>query len=92
MTLTAIQVAEGQTVISTGPYAIVRHPMYSAAVVMLAGIPLALGSWWGLLTIITNVAVLAWRLLEEERFLLKNLAGYSDYAHRVPHRLLPFLW
>lgn len=83
---------EGQKVISTGPYAIVRHPMYSAALVMLLGIPLALGSWWGLLTMIANVAVLAWRLLEEERFLLDNLAGYRDYARRVPHRLLPLLW
>lgn len=87
-----IQVAAGQKVISSGPYAMVRHPMYSAALVMLAGIPLALGSYWGLLTIITNIAVLAWRLLEEERFLRKNLAGYSDYASRVPHRLIPFVW
>lgn len=87
-----IQVAEGQRVISTGPYAIVRHPMYSAALVMLLGIPLALGSWWGLLTMIANVAVLAWRLLEEERFLLRNLVGYRDDARGVPHRLLPLVW
>jgi protein-S-isoprenylcysteine O-methyltransferase Ste14 len=87
-----IQVTEGQKVISTGPYAIVRHPMYSAALVMLAGIPLALGSWWGLLTVIGNFAVLAWRLLEEERFLRGNLAGYSDYASRVPRRLIPLVW
>ena len=87
-----IQVTEGQVVVSTGPYAIVRHPMYCAGLVMLLGIPLALGSWWGLLTMIANVSVLAWRLLEEERFLLTNLAGYRDYARRVPHRLLPFVW
>jgi protein-S-isoprenylcysteine O-methyltransferase Ste14 len=87
-----IQLAEGQEVISTGPYAIVRHPMYSAALVMLSGIPLALGSWWGLLTMVTNIAAIAWRLLDEERFLLKNLAGYRDYAMRAPHRLVPFIW
>ena len=87
-----IQLAEGQEVISTGPYAIIRHPMYSASLVMLLGIPLALGSWWGLLTMITNVAAIAWRLLEEERFLLENLSGYRDYGRSVPHRLVPLLW
>ncbi|HEY5761099.1 MAG TPA: isoprenylcysteine carboxylmethyltransferase family protein [Steroidobacter sp.] len=87
-----IQLAEGQKVISTGPYAIIRHPMYSATLVMLSGIPLALGSWWGLLTMITNMAAIAWRLLDEERFLLSNLAGYSDYARRVPYRLVPLVW
>lgn len=87
-----IQLAEGQEVISTGPYAIVRHPMYSATLVMLSGIPLALGSAWGLLTIVTNIAVIAWRLLDEERFLLGNLAGYRDYARRVTYRLVPHVW
>ena len=87
-----IQLAEGQTVISSGPYALVRHPMYSAALVMLSGIPLALGSWWGLLTVLTNVAAISWRLLDEERFLANNLAGYGDYLGRVRYRLLPFVW
>jgi protein-S-isoprenylcysteine O-methyltransferase Ste14 len=61
-----IQIAEGQTVVSTGPYALVRHPMYAAALVMLVGIPLALGSWWGLFTLLLIVPVLIWRLLDEE--------------------------
>ena len=68
------------------------HPMYSAALVMLSGIPLALGSWWGLLTVLTNVAAISWRLLDEERFLANNLAGYGAYLGRVRYRLLPFVW
>jgi protein-S-isoprenylcysteine O-methyltransferase Ste14 len=87
-----IQVAEGQKVISTGPYAVVRHPMYSCALVMLLGIPLALGSWWGLLMLIPALAALVWRLLEEERFLAKNLPGYKDYMRKTPDRLVPRLW
>ena len=87
-----IQVAEGQKVISTGPYAVVRHPMYSFALVMLLGIPLALGSWWGLLVLIPALAALVWRLLEEERFLAKNLPGYKDYMGKTPDRLVPRAW
>jgi protein-S-isoprenylcysteine O-methyltransferase Ste14 len=87
-----IQVAEGQKVISTGPYAVVRHPMYSCAVVMLFGIPLALGSWWGLLMLIPALAALVWRLFEEERFLAKNLPGYKDYMGKTPDRLVPRAW
>ena len=87
-----IQVAEGQKVISTGPYALVRHPMYSCALVMLLAIPLALGSWWGLLMLVPALAVLVWRLLEEERFLAKNLLGYADYMRTTPHRLVPGMW
>jgi protein-S-isoprenylcysteine O-methyltransferase Ste14 len=73
-----IQVAEGQKVNSTGPYAAVRHPMYSWAVVMLLGIPLALGSWWGLMMLVPAVAGIVWRLLDEERFLAENLPGYRE--------------
>jgi protein-S-isoprenylcysteine O-methyltransferase Ste14 len=87
-----IQVAEGQYVISTGPYAIVRHPLYSAALILLLGIPLALGSWWGLLTLPFSVAAICWRLLDEERFLRANLRGYADYMNKVRYRLLPSLW
>ena len=87
-----IQLAEGQQVISTGPYAIVRHPMYSTALVMLSGIPLALGSWWGLVTVPTNVAAICWRLFDEERFLESGLTGYRDYLVRVRYRLVPFIW
>jgi protein-S-isoprenylcysteine O-methyltransferase Ste14 len=73
-----IQIAEGQTVVSTGPYALVRHPMYAGALVMLVGVPLALGSWWGLFALLLILPVLIWRLLDEERFLSQNLAGYTD--------------
>jgi protein-S-isoprenylcysteine O-methyltransferase Ste14 len=87
-----VQVAEGQTVISTGPYALVRHPMYAGALVMTAGMPLALGSWWGLLAGGLMVPAFMWRLLEEEKFLKKNLAGYAEYTQKVPHRLVPYVW
>jgi protein-S-isoprenylcysteine O-methyltransferase Ste14 len=87
-----IQIAEDQKVISTGPYAIVRHPMYAGALVMLAGIPLALGSWWGLFFFFATMPILVWRLLDEERFLHKNLPGYTEYTHKVRYRLIPFVW
>jgi protein-S-isoprenylcysteine O-methyltransferase Ste14 len=87
-----IEVGGEQKVITTGPYALVRHPMYIGALVMLFGVPLALGSWWGLLTIALMVLVIVWRLLDEEDFLAKRLAGYSEYQKRVRYRLLPFIW
>jgi protein-S-isoprenylcysteine O-methyltransferase Ste14 len=87
-----IQIAEGQTVISTGPYALVRHPMYAAALVMLVGVPLALGSWWGLFALLLILPVLIWRLLDEERFLRQNLPGYTEYQTKVKYRLLPLIW
>jgi protein-S-isoprenylcysteine O-methyltransferase Ste14 len=87
-----IEVNEGQKVVATGPYALVRHPMYAGALVMLIGVPLALGSGWGPLMVIPIGVVIVWRLLDEEKFLAKNLAGYSDYRNKVRHRLLPFLW
>jgi protein-S-isoprenylcysteine O-methyltransferase Ste14 len=87
-----IQVAEGQKVVSTGPYAIVRHPMYAGALVMLAGMPLALGSWWGLFFFFPTMPILVWRLLDEERFLHKNLPGYTEYTRKVRYRLIPFVW
>jgi protein-S-isoprenylcysteine O-methyltransferase Ste14 len=87
-----IQIAEGQTVISTGPYALVRHPMYAGALVMLLALPVALGSWWGLLGVVLKLSVLIWRLLDEERFLRQNLAGYAQYQTKVRYRLLPLIW
>ncbi len=87
-----IEVGSEQKIISTGPYALVRHPMYIGALIMLAGVPLALGSWWGLFTIIPITLVTMWRLLDEEKFLAKNLAGYSEYQSKVRWRLLPFIW
>jgi protein-S-isoprenylcysteine O-methyltransferase Ste14 len=87
-----IELSTEQKVISTGPYALVRHPMYIGALVMLVGVPLALGSWWGLLTVVPMTLVIVWRLLDEEKFLAKNLAGYSEYQNAVRYRLLPLVW
>jgi protein-S-isoprenylcysteine O-methyltransferase Ste14 len=87
-----IHIAEGHRVISTGPYAFVRHPMYAGGIVMLIGVPLALGSWWALLVLLLIVPVLIWRLRDEERFLTVNLPGYAAYTRRVRYRLLPYAW
>jgi protein-S-isoprenylcysteine O-methyltransferase Ste14 len=91
-TSATIEVAENQKVISTGPYARVRHPMYASAILYLLGTPLALGSYWGLAPVVAMMPFLVWRLLAEERFLARNLAGYTDYQKRVHHRLVPFVW
>jgi len=87
-----IELAEGQHVVDRGPYAVVRHPMYAGALVMIAGIPLALGSWWGLIPAALLLPVLVWRLTREEAFLAANLAGYGDYRNRVRYRLAPIVW
>ena len=84
-----IQVESGQRVISTGPYAIVRHPMYAGALIMLLGTPLALGSYWGLLVLLGATSSLIWRLFDEEEYLARNLPGYTAYQQRVRWRLLP---
>ena len=87
-----ITIHPGQRVISTGPYALVRHPMYLGALLMFMGMPLSLGSYWGLLGAVLMIPVLIWRLLNEEKFLLKNLPGYAQYRNKVPYRLIPFTW
>lgn len=87
-----IEAAADQRVISSGPYAWVRHPMYATALVMLLGIPIALGSWWGVLIVAALVPVLIWRLTDEERFLARNLPDYVAYQRRVRYRLLPLVW
>lgn len=87
-----IQTVEGQKVISTGPYAIVRHPMYVGALILAIGVPLALGSWWALAILVPMMLVLAWRILDEESFLKKDLPGYADYTRKVRYRLAPHLW
>jgi protein-S-isoprenylcysteine O-methyltransferase Ste14 len=87
-----ITVEPRQQVISTGPYAHVRHPMYAAGILLLAATPLSLGSWWGLIVLIPLLPVLIWRLLDEEKLLRKNLAGYADYCQRVKSRLIPSVW
>ena len=91
-TSATIEVAENQRVVSTGPYAIVRHPMYASASLYLLGTPLALGSYWGVVPIAAMLPFLIWRLFDEEAFLVKNLPGYAEYRTRVRHRLIPFIW
>lgn len=87
-----VEVREGQRVISSGPYALVRHPMYAGALPLFAGMPLALGSWWGLAGMIPIVAGLAARLLDEEKHLVRDLPGYDAYRRKVRYRLVPGLW
>jgi len=91
-TSATIELAEDQHVISTGPYARVRHPMYAGALVYVLGMPLALASWWGFLGVAFMLPFLIWRLLDEERFLARNLPGYSEYQRKVKWRLLPHVW
>ena len=87
-----VRVFEGQRVVSTGPYARVRHPMYSGAALLALGTPLALGSWWGLVAAALFLPVLVWRLIDEERYLAAHLPGYADYMRSVRHRLMPGVW
>jgi protein-S-isoprenylcysteine O-methyltransferase Ste14 len=87
-----IRVEQRQTVISTGPYALVRHPMYLGSVAMCLAVPLALGSYfaWPLFALLTVFYVL--RLLNEEKILREQLAGYAEYCLRTRYRLVPFMW
>ena len=87
-----IEVNEGQNVISTGPYSLVRHPMYSGGLLMLLFTPVALGSFFGLLAFPPMFFVIVVRLLEEEKFLAKNLPGYNEYRDNVRCRLIPLFW
>jgi len=87
-----IRVEQGQTVISTGPYGLLRHPMYAGALMMAVGVPLALDSWLGLLVVALMIPVLVWRILDEEKLLEHDLSGYREYAHHVRFRLVPGVW
>lgn len=87
-----VQVDAGQKVVSTGPYGIVRHPMYAGVTVMYLASPLALGSYWGILPAALVIPLLAARLLNEEQVLLRDLPGYAEYRQKVKYRLLPGIW
>jgi protein-S-isoprenylcysteine O-methyltransferase Ste14 len=87
-----VTVEAGQKVVSTGLYGIVRHPMYSAAIILLVAIPLALGSYWALLVLLPVPIGLAYRILDEERALTDELAGYREYLQKVHYRLVPGVW
>jgi protein-S-isoprenylcysteine O-methyltransferase Ste14 len=84
-----IEIAREQRVITTGPYALVRHPMYAGAFLYLLGMPLALGSYWGLLVLVPMTAAVIWRLFDEEDLLARGLPGYADYQRSVRWRLIP---
>ncbi|HEV3241829.1 MAG TPA: isoprenylcysteine carboxylmethyltransferase family protein [Methyloceanibacter sp.] len=87
-----VQKERGHKVVSSGPYAYVRHPMYSSVILFAAGVPLLLGSWWGLIVSPLLIVVLAVRAVVEERTLKAELEGYADYAERVRYRFVPLLW
>ncbi|PQP86072.1 hypothetical protein CPT76_33385 [Paenibacillus sp. AR247] len=87
-----IEVAENQKVITTGPYKLARHPMYSGAVLVILFTPLALGSWWGLIPAIFITIFVIFRLLDEEKVLLKELQGYDVYCQKTRYHLIPFIW
>lgn len=91
-TSAVVDVDRDQQLVSTGPYAVVRHPMYSGALVMMVGVPIALGSWWGLVPVVAMVAVIVVRLLDEEALLTARLPGYAEYRSRVKQRLVPRMW
>ncbi len=87
-----IEVESDQKVITTGPYAIVRHPMYVGAFLTYAATPMALGSYWAILPGLMILPVLVFRILDEEKLLLRDLSGYKEYTHKVKYRLLPGVW
>jgi len=87
-----IEVQENQVAISTGPYAIVRHPMYLAIIVLFTLTPLALGSYWALIPALFFPLILAARIANEEQLLRHSLTGYAEYCRKVRYRLLPFIW
>lgn len=87
-----VEVDEDQGVIETGPYAVVRHPMYTAITLMYISSPLALGSYWALIPSLLIIPLLAARILSEERILANELAGYKAYQQKVKYRLLPLVW
>jgi protein-S-isoprenylcysteine O-methyltransferase Ste14 len=87
-----VQVEKGQKVISTGPYSVVRHPMYFAVITMFLATPIALGSYWALLPFLTLPYFLILRIQNEEEVLKRELPGYTEYCQKIRYRLIPFVW
>ena len=87
-----VEVQEGQKVISTGLYGVVRHPMYLATLLMFLPIPLILGSFWGLIPMALYPVLIVVRILNEESVLTKGLDGYAEYKEKIKYRLIPFIW
>lgn len=84
-----IDVKPDQSVVDTGPYSVVRHPMYAGGLLLFIGTPLALGSWWGLVAFVVTLPAFLWRLFDEEALLTQSLPGYTTYCSRVRWRLIP---
>lgn len=87
-----IKVEEGQTVVDTGLYGIVRHPMYMATILLFLMIPLVLGSWYALIVFAFYPAIIIVRLTDEEDLLTRELPGYAEYKKKVKYRIIPFIW
>ncbi len=87
-----VMIYEGHKVISTGPYAFVRHPNYAGDLTLVLGAPLALGSWWALLIVVLMIPAMVWMIFDEEKFLKVNLPGYVEYTQKVHYHLLPYVW
>jgi protein-S-isoprenylcysteine O-methyltransferase Ste14 len=87
-----VKIQEGQRAIDSGPYAIVRHPMYASCLLMFIGLPLLLGSWLGLAFAPLFILGIAWRAVQEEQVLRRELNGYADYVGRVRYRFIPGVW
>ena len=88
----SIEVMEGQKVVSTGLYGIVRHPMYTATILMFLAMPLVIGSWWAFLVMLPYVIAIVTRIKDEEILLTKELEGYQEYKEKVRWRLIPYIW
>jgi protein-S-isoprenylcysteine O-methyltransferase Ste14 len=91
-TSATIEVYAGQKVVSTGLYALVRHPMYLGGLFLFVGMSPALGSWWGLVVFLLIMPALLWRIFDEENLLTKKLPGYAWYREKVKYRLVPYVW
>lgn len=87
-----IEVVEGQKVITTGPYSIIRHPMYLGSIVMFMLTPIALGSWWAAPVFLLYIPLMVWRIVNEEKVLLRDLPGYREYCQKCRYRLMPLVW
>jgi protein-S-isoprenylcysteine O-methyltransferase Ste14 len=87
-----VEVVEGQKVVTTGPYSVIRHPMYLGSLVMYLLTPVALGSWWAVPILSLYIPILVWRILNEEKVLLAELPGYHEYCQERRYRLLPLIW
>ena len=88
----SIEVMDGQKVVSTGLYGIVRHPMYTATILMFLAMPLVMGSWWAFIVMIPYVLAIVTRIKDEETLLIKELEGYQEYKEKVRWKLIPYIW